>query len=189
MHNILVMPNTTPIETAKIWGNFLRLWERCSICPFRLTEFILQCPLYSFIIPMALNTNEILSSSFERESSLKLCQATWTTHSHSEKFNKMLKNFANFTWFSLLFSPKKVAGSLVKLSEFTFKVFILCFQSYLFGFCTISSGLRVQFRHLLANLRKIYIYIHDVNIDASQADRALNWTARINKVVDRVTQE
>ena len=35
----------------------------------------------------------------------------------------------------------------------------------------------------------IYIYIHDVNIDASQADRALNWTARINKVVDRVTQE
>ena len=36
-------------------------------------------------------------------------------------------------------------------------------------------------------LRKIYI--HDVNIDASQADRALNWTARINKVADRVTQE
>ena len=28
-----------------------------------------------------------------------------------------------------------------------------------------------------------------VNIDASQADRALNWTARINKIVDRVTQE
>ena len=25
-----------------------------SICPFRLTEFILQCPLYSFIISMAL---------------------------------------------------------------------------------------------------------------------------------------
>ena len=80
-----------------------------------------------------------------------------------------------------------MAGSLVKLSEFTFKVFILCFQSYLCSFCTISSGLRVQFRHLLANLRKIYI--HDVNIDASQADRALNWTARINKLVDRVTQE
>ena len=33
------------------------------------------------------------------------------------------------------------------------------------------------------------IYIHDVNVDASQADRALNWTARINKVVERVTQE
>ena len=30
---------------------------------------------------------------------------------------------------------------------------------------------------------------HDVNVDASQADRALNWTARINKVVERVTQE
>ena len=32
---------------------------------------------------------------------------------------------------------------------------------------------------------------HDVNIDASQADRALNWTGPrvINKVVDRVTQE
>ena len=83
-----------------------------------------------------------------------------------------------------------MAGSLVKLSEFTFKVFILCFQSYLCSFCTISSGLRVQFRHLLANLRKIYIHVlHDVNIDASQADRALNWTACINKVVDRVTQE
>ena len=65
-----------------------------------------------------------------------------------------------------------MAGSLVKLSELTFKVFILCFQSYLFSFCTISSGIRVQFRHLLANLTKIYIH------DASQGDRALNWTAR-----------
>ena len=80
-----------------------------------------------------------------------------------------------------------MAGSLVKLSESIFEMFILCFQSYLCSFCTISSGLRVQFRHLLANLRKIYI--HDVNIDGSQADPALNWTARINKVVDRVTQE
>ena len=69
-----------------------------------------------------------------------------------------------------------MTGSLVKLSESIFKEFILCFQSYLCSFCTISSGLRVQFRHLLANLRKIYI--HDENIDASQADRALNWTAR-----------
>ena len=99
----------------------------------------------------------------------------------------MLKNFANFTRFSLLFSPKKVAGSLVKLSESIFEVFILCFKSYLCSFCTISSGLRVQFRYLLANLGKIYI--HDVNVDVSQADRALNWTARINKVVERVTQE
>ena len=80
-----------------------------------------------------------------------------------------------------------MAGSLVKLSESIFEVFILCFQSYLCSFCTISSGLRVQFRYLLANLRKIYI--HDVNIEASQADRELNWTARINKVVDRVTQD
>ena len=31
--------------------------------------------------------------------------------------------------------------------------------------------------------------LHDVNVDASQADRALNWTARINKVVERATQE
>ena len=80
-----------------------------------------------------------------------------------------------------------MTGSLVKLSESIFEVFILCFQSYLCSFCTTSSGLRVQFRYLLANLRKIYI--HDVNVDASQADRALNWTARINKVVERVTQE
>ena len=84
--------------------------------------------------------NEILSLSVERENRLKLCQATWTTHSHSEKFNKMLKNFANFTRFSLLFSTKKVTGSLVKLSESTSKEFILCFQSYLCSFCTISSG-------------------------------------------------
>ena len=90
--------------------------------------------------------NEILSSSVKRENRLKLCQTTWTTHSHSEKFNKMLKNFANFTSFSLLFSPKKVAGSLVKLSESIFEVFILCFHSYLCSFCTISSGLRVQFK-------------------------------------------
>ena len=103
--------------------------------------------------------NEILSSSFERENRLKLCQATWTTHSHSEKFNNMLKNFANFTRFSVLFSTKKVTGSLVKLSESIFKEFILCFQLYLCSFCTISSGLRVQFRYLFSNLRKIYIYM------------------------------
>ena len=41
---------------------------------------------------------------------------------------------------------------------------------------------------MFTSCRKIYI-LHDVNIDASQADRALNWTGRINKVVDRVTQE
>ena len=35
----------------------------------------------------------------------------------------------------------------------------------------------------------VYVYIQDVNVDVSQADRALNWTARINKVVERVTQE
>ena len=72
-----------------------------------------------------------------------------------------------------------MTGSLVTLSESICKEFILCFQSYLCSFWTISSGLRVQFRHLLANLRNIYIHV--VNIDASQADRALNWTACINK--------
>ena len=46
-----------------------------------------------------------------------------------------------------------MADSLVKLSESIFEVFILCFQSYLCSFCTISSGLRVQFRYLLANLK------------------------------------
>ena len=30
------------------------------------------------------------------------------------------------------------------------------------------------------------IYIHDVNIDASQADRALNWTARITKNIPSI---
>ena len=31
------------------------------------------------------------------------------------------------------------------------------------------------------------IYIHDVNIDASQADRALNWTARITKNIPSIS--
>ena len=78
-----------------------------------------------------------------------------------------------------------MAGSLVKLSESIFEVFILCFQSCLCSFCIISSGLCVQFRHLLANLRKIYI--NDVNIDASQADCALNWTARITKNIPSIS--
>ena len=78
----------------------------------------------------------------------------------------MLKNLAKFALFLVLFSPKKVAGSLV------FKVSILCFQAYLFSFCTISPGLCVQFRYLLANLRKIYV--HGVNIThASQTDRTI----------------
>ena len=109
-----------------------------------------------------LNTNEISSSSVKQENRLKLCQATWTTHSHGKKFNKTLKNFANFAPFSVLFSTKKVACSLVKLSKFIFEVFILCFPAYLFSFCTISLRLGVPFRYLLANLRKIYI--HDVNM-------------------------
>ena len=36
------------------------------------------------------------------------------------------------------------------------------FQAYLFTFCTISLGLLVQCRYLLANLKKIYVY--DVNM-------------------------
>ena len=102
------------------------------------------------------------SSSVKQENRLKLCQATWTTHSHSEKINKMFKNIANFAPFSVLFLTKKVAGSLEKLSEFIFKVSILCSQAYFFSFCSISPGSRVQFRYLLANLKKIYV--HDVNM-------------------------
>ena len=111
-----------------------------------------------------------------KENHLKLCQATWTTHSHSKKFKKLLKNFTNFAPFSVLFSPKKVACSLVKLSEFILEVFILCFPAYLFSFCTISSGLHLQFRYLLANLRKIYV--HDVNMMHHKLTAPLNWTAR-----------
>ena len=40
-----------------------------------------------------------------------------------------------FYLISLLFSPKKVAVSLVKSSESIFEMFILCFQSYLSSFC------------------------------------------------------
>ena len=40
-----------------------------------------------------------------------------------------------------------------------------------------------MFTSCIYNFLNIYFY------NASQADRALNWTARINKVVDRVTQE
>ena len=39
-----------------------------------------------------LKANEILSSSFKEENSLKLCPATSTMHNHREKFKKMLKN-------------------------------------------------------------------------------------------------
>ena len=35
----------------------------------------------------------------------------------------------------------------------------------------------------------ILVKLSGIYIDASQADRALKWTARINKVVERVTQE
>ena len=55
-----------------------------------------------------------------------------------------------------------MTGSLVKLSQSIFKEFILCFQSSLCILCTISSGLRVQFRHLLANLRNIYQRSHNL---------------------------
>ena len=108
---------------------------------------------------------------------------------HALSQQKIQQNVEKLCEFYLIFIVvfAQKSGWLVKSSEFTFKVFILCFQAYLCSFCTISSGLCVQFRHLLANLRKIYI--HDVNIYASQADRALNWTVRINKIVDRVTQE
>ena len=73
-----------------------------------------------------LKTNESLSSSFKQKNGIKLCQATWTTHSHSKKFNKILKNFANFSVFSVVFSTKKATGRLVKVTEFIFVVFILC---------------------------------------------------------------
>ena len=50
----------------------------------------------AFEIFPALNTNEILSSSVKRENRLKLCQATWTTHSHSEQFNKNVEKLCEF---------------------------------------------------------------------------------------------
>ena len=50
-----------------------------------------------------------------------------------------------------------------------------------------TSCIYIYYVYIYLLFRKIYI--HDANIDAPQADRALNWTARINKVVDRVTQE
>ena len=95
---------------------------------------------FLFKIYWLLKTNENLSSSFKQKNGIKLCQATWTKHSHSEKFNKMLKKFANFSVFSVQFPTKKATGRLVKLSEFIFVVFILCFTAYLFSFFTISRG-------------------------------------------------
>ena len=82
----------------------------------------------------------------------------WTTHSHSEKFNKMLKNFANFTRFSLLFSTKKATGSLVKLSEYIFKEFILCFQSYCVVFVLFFRGYVCNLGIYLPTLGK-YVYM------------------------------
>ena len=51
----------------------------------------------------------------------------------------------------------------------------------------VMHNVDIMYIYFPIYIRKIYI--HDVNIDASQADRALNWTAHINKVVGRVTQE
>ena len=132
--------------------------------PIRFVQFVPRffprCPLYSFIISMfkagkISKANDILSSSVKRENRLKLCQATWTRIVTAKNSTKCWKTLRILPDFYCCFR-QKVAGSLVKLSEFTFKVFILCFQSYLCSFCTISSGLRVQFRHLLANLEKIW---------------------------------
>ena len=39
--------------------------------------------------------------------------------------------------------------------------------------------------YIFSYIRKIYL--HDVNIDASQADRALNWTARITKNIPSIS--
>ena len=32
MHNILIMPNTTPIETAQIWGKFPQIVRALKVC-------------------------------------------------------------------------------------------------------------------------------------------------------------
>ena len=68
-----------------------------------------------------------------------------------------MKKFANFPYFQSRFWPKMW---LVIRAQFW--VFVLCFQSYFFSFRTTSPGLRVQFRYLLANLRKIHVL--DVNM-------------------------
>lgn len=81
-----------------------------------------------------------------------------------------MENFANFLLFSVLFSTKKVSESLEKLSELTFIVFVLYFIVYFKRFFTNSSGLRVQFRYLVANLR--YIYVHED--DTAQLPRVRN---------------
>ena len=56
----------------------------------------------AFEIFPALNTNEILSSSVKRENRLKLCQATWTTHSHSSQ-RKIQQNVEKLCEFYLIF--------------------------------------------------------------------------------------
>ena len=120
--------------------------------------------------------NEILSSSFKRENSLVLCPPTWTTYNHGEKFNKMLKNFANFHLFSVLFSTKTVFGSSVKLWELNFKVFILCFQAYLFSFL----------QGYVCNLG-IYLPTWGKNLCTwRQTWRITSWRRVINIVVDWV---
>ena len=48
--------------------------------------------------------------------------------------------------------------------------FTSCIYIYIFTSCI--------YIYIFTSCIYIYIYIHDVNIDASQADRALNWTAR-----------
>ena len=107
---------------------------------------------------------------------MKLCQATRTTHSHSRKFDKIFKKLCEFHPTIRVVFAQESGWQFTKLLELIFKVFILCFQVYLFSFCIISLGLRVQVRYLLANLRKIYV--HDVNMMHHKLFASLNWTAR-----------
>ena len=78
------------------------------------------------------------------------------------------------------FLIKKLTGRLAKLSELIVIVFISYFVAYLFISSAIFGGLRVQFRYLLANLRKLYVI--DEHMTRHKADCTYQYNSRLSNI-------
>ena len=111
-----------PMFTSYIYI-FLRLASKCLNCTRSPEEIVHKLHKYDW--KHKINSLEIDSDNFSK------LPVTFLVENNNENRVK----FAKF--FNILLITKE---------------FILCFQSYLCSLCTISSGLRVQFRHLLANI-------------------------------------
>ena len=93
--------------------------------------------------------------------------------------------FTALTLGSPIIDGKYIFGS----KKCIFILVLLCLQLYWLRAVQFNARSPCDASMFTSCIYIFYIYVHDVNIDASQADSVLNWTARINKVVYRVTQE